>query len=238
MTWKTILRLLDPSTFDAIQSYAVTSDAQMPLAYQNILGGGGSGGINSGVSGVGGSGGSGGINSGVSGVGGGGGSGGINSGVSGVGGGRPLHDDWGIMSTNPILMFLQPWQKITRMSTAYRVPLPLKQTKGLCFPQWMLWDPSYPASPGLKTEIRADGYTYALVDCAVEGSGASEFSAFINGAWKPVFTQYRRMIFGRLLAHYSGGLKGDVTVTPQPGGAIKSDIMGWWDPPSLSYNAP
>jgi hypothetical protein len=152
--------------------------------------------------------------------------------------GRPYHDDWGIMSSNPVLIALQPFQKIPRIETAYRVPLPLKQTKGLCSQQWMLWDPSYPASPGLKTEIRADGYTYALVDCAVEGSGASEFSAFINGAWKPVFTQYRRMIFGRLLAHYSGGLKGDVTVTPQPGGAIKSDIMGWWDPPSLSYNAP
>lgn len=189
MNWKTILSLFNPSLFDAIQSYSVTNDALMPLAYQNIPGG------------------------------------------------RPLHNDWGIMSTNPILMFLQPWQKIKRMDCAYRVPLPFKQTKGECAPQWMLWDPSYPASPGLQTEVRSDGYTYALVDCAVEGSGGAEFSVWLNGSWTPCFTSYRKVIFNRLFAHYSGGLKQDVTVVPMPDGTIKSDIMGWWDPPSTSWNS-
>ncbi len=141
-------------------------------------------------------------------------------------GGRPLHNDWAIFKDTP------------RMSTAYRVPLPFKQTKGACEKRWMLWDPSYPASPGLQTEVRADGYTYALVDCAVEGSGAAEFSAWLGDCWVPVFTSYRRVIFGRLLASYSGGLKQDVTVVPMPGGLVKSDLMGWWDPPSVSYNVP
>jgi hypothetical protein len=54
----------------------------------------------------------------------------------------------------------------------------------------------------------------------------------------PVFTQYRKVVLGRLFAHYSGGLKQDLTVTLQPDGSIKSDIMGWWDPPSTSWNAP
>ena len=152
--------------------------------------------------------------------------------------GRPLHNDWGVMSTNPVLMALQPFQDIPRINTAYRVPLPFKQTKGQCVPQWALWDPSYPASPGLQTEVRSDGHTYALVDCAVEGSGSAEFSAWINGKWVPVFTQYRKVVLGRLFAHYSGGLKQDLTVTLQPDGSIKSDIMGWWDPPSTSWNAP
>lgn len=39
MTWKRVLRLFNPSLFDAIQPYAITSDAQMPLAYQKAAGG-------------------------------------------------------------------------------------------------------------------------------------------------------------------------------------------------------
>ena len=152
--------------------------------------------------------------------------------------GRPYHNDWGVMTSNSFLKALQPFQNIPRIETAYRVPLPFKQTKGTCAKQWMLWDSKYPASPDLQTEVRADGHTYALIDCAVEGSGAAEFSAWINGKWVPVFTQYRKMIWGRLFAHYSGGLKQDLTVVPMPDGTIKSDICAWWDPPSTSWNAP
>ncbi len=154
--------------------------------------------------------------------------------------GRPYHNDFGIMG---VLPGLQPWQKIRRMDTAYRVPLPFKQTKGLSVKRAMLWDMSYPQSPDLKIEVLPiwDGeknqyLPHAWVDCAVEGSGSAEFSAFINGAWMPVFTQYRRVIFGRLFAHYSGGLKQDLTVTFDEDLKPKSDIMGWWDPPSFSWN--
>lgn len=151
--------------------------------------------------------------------------------------GRVFHNDWGVMTSNSFLKALQPFQNIPRIETAYRIPLPFKQTKGTCVKQWMLWDPLYPASPNLQTEVRDDGHTYALVDCAVEGSGYAEFSAWINGSWVPVFTQYRKMIFGRLFAHYSGGLKQDITVDFFPDGSLKSDIMGWWDPPSTSWNS-
>ncbi len=154
--------------------------------------------------------------------------------------GRPYHNDWGVMGA---LSCLQPWQKIMRMDTAYRVPLPFKGTGGAFEKRWMLWDPSYPTSPGLQIEDRDiwDGAAtqrlpHALIDCAVEGMGATTFSAWIGDTWRPVFTQYRRVIFGRLFAHYSGGLKQDVTVTPVQGGGIKSDITGWWDPPSFSWN--
>lgn len=147
-------------------------------------------------------------------------------------GGRPLHNDWAVFKDTP------------RISTAYRVPLPFRMDSGVKEQKWMLWDTNYPASPDLKIEVRS--YTtswgtlqlpHALVDCAKEGSGGAAFSAYINGQWMPVFTSYRKVIFGRLLAQYSGGLKQDLTVTPQPDGTLKSDIMGWWDPPSLSYNA-
>jgi hypothetical protein len=145
--------------------------------------------------------------------------------------GRFLHDDWAVFKDTP------------RISTAYRVPLPFRQDSGASQKKWMLWDPSYPASPGLAIEVRpiwtewgTFNLPHALVDQAIEGSGSASFSAWINGEWTPVFKSYRRALFGRLLAAYSGGLKQDVTVTPQPDGSIKSDIMGWWDPPSLSWN--
>lgn len=147
-------------------------------------------------------------------------------------GGRPLHDDWAVMSS------------VRRIDTAYNVPLPFKQIAGLCVPQWLPWDPNYPASPGLRIENRpyqvAPGDSrmvpYALVDCAVEGSGTARFACFINGAWVPVFRSYRRVIFGRLFANYSGGLKQDLTVSYDANWKMRSDVMGWWDPPSLSYN--
>lgn len=145
--------------------------------------------------------------------------------------GRFLHDDWAVFKDTP------------RISTAYRVPLPFKQVQGSCSPQWLLWDPSYPASPNLRIENRdystawgVINRPHALVDQAVEGSGYATFAAWLDGKWVPVFQSYRKVIFGRLLAKYTGGLKQDVTVTPQPDGSIKSDIMGWWDPSSLSYN--
>ena len=146
-------------------------------------------------------------------------------------GGRPLHDDWAIWSDTP------------RIGTAYRVPAPLKLISGDNAPQWMLWDPSYPQSPGLVIETRPIGLStgqvynlpHALIDCAVENSGYATFAVWLGGKWVPCFQSYRKSIFGRNYAQYTGGLKIDVTVSPNADGSIKSDIMGWWDPPSVSY---
>lgn len=154
--------------------------------------------------------------------------------------GRPYHNDWGLMDTLPSL---QPWQRIRRMDTAYRVPLPFRCIEGSVEKRWMLWDISYPQSPDLRIEnrpiwdgVKTQTLPHALVDCAIEGSGSAEFSAWINGEWRPVFTQYRRVIFGRLFAHYSGGLKADTTVTFDENFKVKSDLMCWFDPPSCSWN--
>jgi len=144
--------------------------------------------------------------------------------------GRFLHDDWAIFRSTP------------RISTAYRVPLPFKQISGAREKRWMLWDLSYPTAPGTQIEdrpiwdgVKTQTLPHALVDCAVEGSGYATFSAYINGTWRPVFQSYRKMIFGRLYAQYSGGLKQDLTVGFNPDDSLKSDVMGWWDPPSVSW---
>ncbi len=186
MTWKMILRLFNPALFDAIQSYAVTSDSQMPLAYQDIPGG------------------------------------------------RPLHNDWGIMSTNPVLMFLQPWQKIKRMDCAYRIPLPFKLVKGINTPAWRRWDTSYPQAPGVLLELRPDGPWAFTDECE---TGWSTWAAYINGAWRPCFTLYRGMWFGKRLSFYCG-LKGDLTVAIDENGKPKSDLMAWFPEFSISYITP
>jgi hypothetical protein len=109
----------------------------------------------------------------------------------------------------------------------------------------MLWDLSYPQSPNLRIETREiwDGVKnqmlpHALVDCAVENGGYAAFAVWLGDRWVPCFQSYRKRIFGRNYAQYTGGLKSDVTVVPMPDGSVKSDLMGWWDPPSVSWTKP
>lgn len=146
-------------------------------------------------------------------------------------GGRPLHNDWAVFQDTP------------RISTAYRVPLPFKCIYGDFVQKRMPWDPTYPQSPDLDiidmeifNGVAQVKMPHALVDCAVEGSGYAQFAVWLDGRWIPCFTQYRKTILGRLYAQYSGGLKQDVTVAFDTAGNVKSDIMGWVDPPSVSWN--
>ena len=148
-------------------------------------------------------------------------------------GGRPLHDDWTLL------------RSVRRIDTAYRVPLPFRLEKGSCIQKWMLWDLSYPQSPGLQIKdmeiwdgVKTQILPHALVDCAVENSGYATFSVWLGDKWHPCFQSYRKSIFGRNYAQYTGGLKQDVTVSFDENYNIKSDIMGWWDPPSVSYTKP
>ena len=144
--------------------------------------------------------------------------------------GRPLHDDWFLARGTP------------RIETAYRVPLPFKQIGGKSEKRWVLWDGTYPTSPGTPIEYK-DYHTvhgkfslpHALIDCAVENSGWSEFAVWIDGEWHPCFRSYRKMVLGRRLAYYSGGLKCDVTVGVNPDGSIRSDLMGWLEFPTCSW---
>ncbi len=146
--------------------------------------------------------------------------------------GRFLHDDWAIFKST------------RRMDTIRRIPLPLKGTKGLFVKRWVLWDPSYPKSPEIVLIVRPiwDGekeqlLPHALIDCAVEDSGWAEFSAWLDGEWRPVFKQYRRVVMGRRLAYYSGGLKQDTTAVPMLDGTVKSDLAGWFEFPTCSWTA-
>lgn len=190
-----LLRAVDPKLYDLVQPYRVVSDAQMPLAYQNIPGG------------------------------------------------RPLHNDWGIMSDNPVLKFLQPWQKIPRMRCAYRLPLPFRISKGAKTQKYMPWSATYPLAPGVQlTPLAieaADGSTvivpHALVDVGSEGWAT--FEAFFPhlGEWREVFTQYRRVILGRELA-YCRGVKPDLTVVPVDANTVKSDLMCWLPEIDLTFN--
>lgn len=145
-------------------------------------------------------------------------------------GARDKHDDWTLMRSTP------------RIETARRVPLPFRQDSGVSEKRWMLWDISYPTAP--LTPVKDREYhtvggvfnlPHALVDCQVEGSGWASFSAWLDGRWVPCFKSYRKVVMGRLLAYYSGGLKSDITVSLKPDGSIRSDLMCWWDPPTCSF---
>jgi len=145
--------------------------------------------------------------------------------------GRWKHDDWAM------------FKDTTRRSTARRVPLPFKGLEGKFEKRWMLWDTNYPTAPDTKIETRtywtAGGVfnlPHALVDCAIEDSGWASFACYLNGEWVPCFKSYRAIVAGRRLAYYSGGLKQDVTCSVRDDGSIRSDIMGWWDPPTCSFN--
>jgi len=155
--------------------------------------------------------------------------------------GRPFHNDWGIMTSNSFLKALQPFQQIRRMDCAYCVPLPFKLTSGKNNPTWMLWDTSYPTSPGTQIEnrdiwdgVKTQNLPHALCDTAVEGSGRSTFAAFINGAWVECFEQYCVPLWGRYFKYYRG-LKQDLTVCFDENLKPKSDLMAWFPEISTSW---
>lgn len=141
-------------------------------------------------------------------------------------GGRPLHDDWAL------------WKSTPRIDSARRIPLPLKQIGGECLPAWMMWDMTYPQSPGLQISDReyypGKHFPHALVDCA--GEGWSEFAFWHHDHWEPCLVQYKKTIdipfVGKRVLKFYHGLKQDVTVGPpdQYHDYVKSDLMGWLEP--------
>lgn len=148
-------------------------------------------------------------------------------------GGRPLHDDWIMLKKTP------------RIETAYKIPLPFKQTKGNVLTEWMLYDGIYPLSPKTETkeieiyinsEQEKSGriskiLTHFKVDTA--DLGFSAFAAYIKGQWRECFYQYKQVIFGYRILLYAG-LKQDLTVVPMPDGSLKSDMMAWFPEISAS----
>ncbi len=154
--------------------------------------------------------------------------------------GRPLHDDWGIMSSNPIIKALQPWQKIKRIDCAYRVPLPFKITDGPCERKWILWNENYPVSRDTPAEYReyrtvngVHRLPHVLADYA--GYGLVTFSAFLGEEWVPCFKKYTRLVGGRRLSWYAG-LHQDLHVSPpDENGVMRSDLMAWFPEVAISW---
>ena len=155
-------------------------------------------------------------------------------------GGRPLHDDFGIMGK---FGWLQPWQKIKRIDTARRVPYPFRIKSGLKAQNWYPLDPTYPLSPGaiieampyrLSDEI-VFNIPHILIEDAVDGGGWTVYEAWINGEWTEVYKRYSKKIGNRMFKHYQG-FKCDTTVCVTTDGVIKSDVMGWIEFPTFSFN--
>lgn len=140
--------------------------------------------------------------------------------------GRPLHDDWAL------------FKDTTRRSCARRVALPYRGLKGVFTKEWMLFDPTYPLSPGLETKT-VDGRLYVLTDRA--GYGLGTFEAFINGAWRPVFHKYTQAFnipfLGRYRLSWYYGLHQDnhVSLLPDESGIFRSDLMCWIEPFAASF---
>lgn len=143
-------------------------------------------------------------------------------------GARDKHDDWAV------------FKDTLRIDTAYRPALPFKQISGVKRRKDILWDPTYPTSPGHEIFYK-DYYTsegkFSLPHITVDdaGPGWATFAVYINGEWVPCFKQYHDVWFGKRLSYYSGGLKQDLTVGFNKDWSLRSDVMAWWDPPSASW---
>ena len=157
-------------------------------------------------------------------------------------GGRPLHDDFGIMSNNPILKALQPWQRIRRIDTAFKTPLPFKIISGeKRKPVWRLWDTNYPTSPGTEIKempVGTPGGTFMLPHalCDEGGFGPVRYAVYLPhlNDWVECFYQYKKIIFGRRYMYYNG-LKQDLTVDFFSDWTIKSDLLAWFPEISMSW---
>jgi hypothetical protein len=155
--------------------------------------------------------------------------------------GRPYANDIGIMTKNPILKALQPWQSVRRMDKARRSPYPFIITKGEKVKNWYPLDPTYPLAPGTIVEVRpycVGGNTHniphVLIDDAVDGAGWTQYQAFIGGRWRNAYRRYSRRVGSYMLKHYQG-YKCDTTVDVKPDGTIFSDVMGWICEYSLTF---
>lgn len=154
-------------------------------------------------------------------------------------GGRPLHNDWGFITTNKFLTWLQPWQRIKRMDTAYRVPLPFRIKEGQNNPANRVWDTLYPQAEGVKVELLPTGTSYgtwalpqALTDDS--GDGWTTWEGWIGGRWVNCFWTYQDKWFGRSLQFYYG-VQQDLTVSVNPDGSLKSDLMCYFPGLSISW---
>lgn len=142
---------------------------------------------------------------------------------------RSTRDDWALLKGT------------TRIDGARRVPLPFKIIEGNKGTEYMLFDPSYPLSPGHKIEM-IDTPTqrgimslpHVLTDRG--GYGAVKYAAWIDNEWRHVFTKYtRKTWFGKRLSAYWGLHQDNHVSPPNATTAMRSDLMCWIEPPTASW---
>ena len=120
---------------------------------------------------------------------------------------RPIHDDWGIPS---LPSAMQPWTKIPRIWTAYKVPVPFKRVAGNQEPGWERYLEGYPLAPDAQVQLMPI-HTISGVICVphvltmhpVGDIGTwSRQAAWIDGTWRECFYTSSRKFFGKKLITY------------------------------------
>lgn len=141
-------------------------------------------------------------------------------------GARPLHDDWGIVTNNPILRALQPWQKITRMSTTYLLPLPAKllRSRGPIKPEWFPRQKDYPMSPGaevaacswkvregfLLPDPNGDIEAFLTYNPTLPVGQSATFACWIDNEWVECYYTATFMLLGMFKKTFNIGMKFDL----------------------------
>ena len=125
--------------------------------------------------------------------------------------GRPFRDDWGIMSDNPILKALQPWQKVKRIDCAYKVPLPFKKLRGNVEPIWTPLIKDWPLAPGAEVKM---GYYYngydheeiphVLTMHPIHDEGWSDQACYLGGEWVHCYSTSSYVFRGKRFTWYHG----------------------------------
>lgn len=140
--------------------------------------------------------------------------------------GRPYHNDWGIMSSNPLLKLLQPWQRMRRMDTTYLLPLPAKliDSSGPIKAEWYPYQEGYPLSPNANVELCSWGIkegellpdpngtikAFLTYHPTLPSGQSATFACYIGGEWVECYRTSTFKKFGKTWT-YNYGLKFDLT---------------------------
>lgn len=145
--------------------------------------------------------------------------------------GRPYHDDWKLKGVPDVL---QPWTKIKRMDTSYRVPFPFIRVTGTQEPKWVPYQDGYPLAP--NTEIRMMPYfngemavdmPHILMMEPVPPRGKWAVSAaFIDNEWRACYYSSKLALPFGYSSYTNRGVKPDCTL----GDFFCSAPEGSWNP--------
>ena len=140
--------------------------------------------------------------------------------------GRPYHDDWGIMTSNPLIKSIQPWQKVRRMDTTYLLPLPAKlvSSSGPVTAEWYPYQEGYPLSPGANVELCSwnvkEGFllpdpkgtikAFLTYNPTLPVGQSATFACYIDKEWVDCYYTSTFKLFGKVKT-FNYGMKFDLT---------------------------